>query len=79
MGKSWFNPKRYGYGGGLPCRWEGWAVLVGYVAVMVGGSILLDSADWRLRVGLLGGATIALIVIYVAKTRGGWRWRWGQD
>ena len=37
MGKPWFNPKRYGYGAGLPCSWEGWAVLAAFMAIMLGG------------------------------------------
>jgi hypothetical protein len=28
--KYWFRARRYGYGWGLPTRWQGWAVLLGY-------------------------------------------------
>lgn len=79
MGKPWFNPKRYGYGAGLPCSWEGWLLMAGYLAIILGGPYLLIDADWRLKGGIMAVATIALIVICAAKTRGGWRWRWGQD
>lgn len=79
MGKPWFNPKRFGYGAELPCSWEGWAVLVVFMGVTVGVSYAFDDSHWRLRavVGVL--AIVALLVIVAAKTRGGWRWRWGQD
>ncbi len=78
MGKPWFNPKRYGYGAGLPCSWEGWAVLAAFAAIMLGGPYLLIDVDWRLRAAIGIAAVVALFVIIVAKTRGGWRWRWGQ-
>ena len=34
--KYWFRAKRYGWGWGLPCAWQGWAVLTGYVLVIAG-------------------------------------------
>ena len=66
MGKPWFNPKRYGYGAGLPCSWEGWAVLAAFAAIMLGGPYLLVDVDWRLKatVGVL--AFVALFVIVIA-------------
>ncbi|HRD46649.1 MAG TPA: hypothetical protein PLF78_09225 [Caulobacter sp.] len=77
MGKPWFNPKTYGYGAGLPCSWEGWAVLAAFLAVVVGGRSLLPS-DGAYALLVLG-AVVVLIVVAALKTRGGWRWRWGQD
>jgi len=79
MGKPWFHPKRYGYGAGLPCSWEGWAVLAVFAAIMIGGPFLIDDAHGRLRASVGVLAVLALLVIVVAKTKGGWRWRWGQD
>lgn len=78
MGKPWFNPKRFGYGVGLPCSWEGWAVLAAFVGVIIGDAYILDDAQWRLRAAIGLVASVALLVIVVAKTRGGWRWRWGK-
>lgn len=77
MGKPWFHPKQYGYGSGLPCSWEGWAVLVAFLAIVVGGRAVFASDLAYLVLTAL--AVVALIVIAAAKTRGGWRWRWGQD
>jgi hypothetical protein len=79
MGKPWFHPKLYGYGAGLPCSWEGWLVLVAFVGVIVGDAYVLDDTQWRLRAAIGVLAFVALLVIVVAKTRGGWKWRWGQD
>lgn len=78
MGKPWFHPKAYGYGAGLPCSWEGWLVLAGFLGVMVGTAFIGDDTQWRLRLAVGGLAVMALVIICAAKTRGGWRWRWGQ-
>jgi hypothetical protein len=79
MGKPWFNPKRFGYGAGLPCSWEGWAVLTVFMAVILGAAYTLDADNWRVRAVVMPLAVLALIIISAAKTRGGWRWRWGQE
>ena len=33
-GPEWFAPKRYGYGAGLPISWQGWAITLGFVAIV---------------------------------------------
>ena len=84
MGKPWFRPKRYGYGAGLPCSWEGWLVLAGFLIAMPGSHLLLRALLPPL-VALIAwiGVSIVLIVglIFIAraKTDGGWRWRNGSD
>lgn len=78
---AWFAPKRYGYGAGRPIAWQGWAVLAAYGAA-IAGIALLD------RTGRTGGhaaaavlfvaVTALLVAIAARRTRGGWRWRWGE-
>ena len=74
---AWFAPKRYGYGSGLPIAWQGWALLGGYLVLLL---VLSASLDRYPGVGmaLIVGATLAFIVIAARRTRGGWRWRWGD-
>ena len=76
-GPEWFVPKRYGYGA-TPVTWEGWALTFGFVAI-----VFLLSIIFRHRVILLFAALapflIAFIVICARTTKGGWRWRWGDD
>ena len=82
MSDAWFRPKTFGYGAGLPIRWQGWALLAAYV--------LSVTAVVRLSLYYLAGPervaaivpgilvlTAALILIGRAKTEGGWRWRSG--
>lgn len=79
---AWFAPKKYGYGAGLPIAREGWAVLSGYLLVLGLCGLLVG---WDAAIGgatafaIFLAATIALIAISARKTRGGWRWRWGDE
>ena len=74
--ESWFAPKRYGYGAGLPIAWQGWAVLIGYILLVAAASPLIRYSVTG-YVALVAAASLALIVTAARKTRGGWRWRWG--
>lgn len=74
--KYWFEPHRYGYGGS-PSSWQGWASIAGYVTLIGVASPLIE----RSLIGYLAilvVATSALLLVSAAKTRGGWRWRWGD-
>jgi hypothetical protein len=77
-GPEWFAPKRYGYGSGVPISWQGWAITLAFIAVMIGLSLLLRDQPLRLAASL--APFIAIFIVICAKTtRGGWRWRWGND
>ena len=73
---AWFAPKRYGYGAGLPIAWQGWAILIGYIALIAAAAALVRYS-WIAFAALVAAATAALIVTCAQKTRGGFRWRWG--
>lgn len=78
---AWFPPKRYGYGAGLPFAWQGWVVLGGYIAALLGLGWVIETQRGVLQVGAILLAlllTAALILITRRRTRGGWRWRWGE-
>ena len=77
--KPWFAAKRYGYGAGLPIAWQGWALLAAYVALVAGLDELLVPAQAPLFLLLVAFATGLLMWISARRTRGGWRWRWGDD
>jgi hypothetical protein len=77
-GPEWFAPKRYGIGSGLPISWQGWIVLLGFVALTV-----IVAAEFGRRPIQLVAALVPLVVVFVMicarTTRGGWRWRWGDE
>jgi hypothetical protein len=78
---AWFAPKRYGYGAGLPIAWQGWALLAGYIVVMLDPTPLLEW-DPILGTGIAAAvwivATALVLVVAKRKTRGGWRLRIGE-
>lgn len=78
---AWFAPKRFGLGSGLPIRWQGWALIGGYFALLPLIKLLDDSGDGRLRTlgfALFIVATAVVFSISAKRTRGGWKWRWGS-
>ena len=77
MSEDWFAPKRFGYGAGLPIAWQGWAVLLAYMAVTIGSAMWLKPGHPMLSVGIITVATMILFPICKRHTRGGWRWRSG--
>jgi hypothetical protein len=75
---AWFAPKRFGYGAGLPISWQGWALTLGYVAISIGTAALFAQQPLVL-IAVLVPLTVALMVIAARTTKGGWRWRWGDE
>lgn len=75
----WFPAKKYGWGWGLPPTWQGWLVLVGYLALVLGGLLVIDP---RVDVAsyLLYVAVLSVVVIAICwRTGEPPRWRWGSD
>lgn len=71
----WFRAKRFGYGAGLPFKWQGWVLLLSHMAMIVGLSLLLaDRPLVMLPVIMI--IALAPMPIYAARTEGGWKWRW---
>lgn len=74
----WFRAKRFGYGAGLPFKWQGWVLLLSHMAVLLGITLLL--ADRPLvMVPLVLVAALGPMPVYAARTEGGWKWRNGRD
>jgi hypothetical protein len=81
--QAWFSAKRYGYGWGMPARWQGWAVLLAYVVAAALGAIYTAGA-WQSGQGsiIFVGYMFALSSLLVAVCY--WkgeppRWRWGGN
>ena len=80
--RPWFRAKTHGYGAGLPIAWQGWLVLLLYLAAMIGLATLAAGASGGALVGVIVGmglVTALFVLIARARTEGGWRWRWGND
>ena len=75
---EWFAAKRYGYGAGLPISWQGWAISVAFTAIVC--AIAFRFGDRPLViVALIVPLSLLLVLIAARTTRGGWRWRWGDE
>ncbi len=77
-GPDWFAPKRYGYGAGLPIRWQGWALMAGFVLVLVLASSFLLPDHLLVYFSVVVTITSLFLLIAAKTTRGGWRWRSGD-
>lgn len=77
-GPEWFAPRRYGYGAGMPISWQGWALTLGFVAIAVALPWIVRRNPLAMLAAFLPLA-IVFTVICARTTRGGWRWRWGED
>lgn len=74
-GPEWFAPKRYGYGSGLPISWQGWAVLLGYLAIVLGLALTVRKHEPLQFIAIVIPLTAVFAVICARTTKGGWRWR----
>jgi hypothetical protein len=77
-GPIWFAPKRHGYGSALPVAWQGWLLLIGYVAAVLAISLRLKNHP-PLLIAAVIPLTGLFMIICARTTRGGWRRRWGKD
>jgi hypothetical protein len=75
----WFAPKSHGYGTGLPIAWQGWVLFIGFLLIVILGGMFLAERSVLAYLSLVIPLTIAFVLIARNTTRGGWRWRWGDD
>lgn len=68
----WFPAKRYGWGWSLPCTWQGWLVLAGFLVAVAVAEVAAGDALPVVLVALV----VALFVVLRAKGEPP-RWRWG--
>lgn len=75
----WFPVKRYGWGWGLPVRWQGWLVFAAYAALLYTGIYYFkaqrDALSLLIYVVALTGVLIAIMVAKGERPLG---WRWGK-
>jgi hypothetical protein len=75
----WFPAKRYGWGWGLPARWQGWTVIVVFTGLLVAGPFLFPP-DRVLGLYLGYSTLLAVFLVGVCWLKGEPpKWRWGGD
>lgn len=81
MKTLWFKCKSYGWGW-TPNTWQGWAVTIGYIILMIVASIFLDPDAHPDAIWIFVSLVIVLTVLFVYiayKTGEKPRWQWGND
>lgn len=73
----WFPAKRYGYGWGIPVRWQGWATLAVFLAVVIGsGAQFMPGRPVAFLLTVTAASALLVIVCYLKGEPA--RWRWGD-
>ena len=76
-GKYWFPAKRYGWGWGLPSRWQGRVFLIAWSGILVGGSQRLMPRHVTLYALFMVGMIAIMLIVCFAKGEPP-RWRWAH-
>lgn len=74
--RYWFRAKRYGWGWGLPSSWQGWVVMLVYLALSGAGMLVLGLSQ---KIALfvvyqLGLAAVLLAICFKKGEPPGSRW-----
>lgn len=72
--KAWFAAKTYGWGWGLPLRWQGWVVIIGFIAAMIAGSPLVKISPAIYVAYSIALGTILMVFCYWKGEKPEWRW-----
>ena len=72
----WFPAKRYGWGWGLPCAWQGWVVFLAYLALVTAACIVIDPASHQKTwlVTIVGLSLLLCLVCWSKGEKPAWRW-----
>ena len=73
-----FPAKPYGWGWGFPATWQGWAVLIAYLGLLVLGAELFPPRTMHIAyIAYAVILSLALLVVCWLKGEPP-RWRWGN-
>jgi len=73
--RYWFPAKRYGWGWGPPVTWQGWLVLLGWMAAFLAAvRILMPRHPGMLAGYVVAMSALLLLICYAKGEPPGWRW-----
>ena len=72
--EAWFPAKRYGWGWGLPTRWQGWVTLSSYLGVLAGSSYLLDVQSPLFLSVVASSSLVFTSLCYLKGEKPSWSW-----
>ena len=77
--RVWFRAKKYGWGWGPPCCWQGWVVyLIWWIALLLPGGMFLAPRSIPLFVAYACALGLMLLAVTLIKGEKP-RWRWGDS
>jgi hypothetical protein len=76
--KYWFPARRYGWGWGLPNKWQGWVVYGLFAAALVAGPFLFSPIGRPIafHAYMLSAAALLFLICWLKGEPP--RWRWGR-
>lgn len=77
--KYWFPAKRYGWGWGVPRRWQGWVALLLFVGLVLATAFLLDAERRPVEFFVVAAVLTGLFLLVCWYKGEPPRWRWGGD
>jgi hypothetical protein len=74
---AWFPAKKFGYGWGVPTRWQGIVVLLVYAGSIAAGTLVIRfGRGYFLGVVIVASALMTAVCWWKGERP---RWRWGDD
>lgn len=77
--RYWFRAKRYGWGWGLPCAWQGWVVLAAFVVLVTLAARFVLPRFGAVAFCITCMLLVLGLVCVTWLTGEAPRWRWGRD
>jgi len=75
----WFPAKRYGWGWGFPIAWQGWVVMIGWIVILMAGSLPLAAHGLWVRFTVFEIVMVGVLIAVCYWKGEKPRWRWGGD
>ena len=72
--QAWFPRKRHGFGWSLPCKWQGWLSLIGYVSVVAVNHYVIGSGRQYTLLFTFLLTILFVILVYVKGEKPSWQW-----
>jgi hypothetical protein len=66
----WFPAMKYGVGWGLPIAWQGWVVLLTYIALMLLGGLFIGKSPFMIIPFIIYVFILSGILLYICRKKG---------